>query len=186
MLSFETPRLLLREIAEADIPAIHELHSLPETDQYNTMGIPVALQVTRDLVYAWLQMQAATPRTSYIFAVVLKETQQLAGLFGMTLSVPKKKSAEVWYKLHKDHWRRGFASESLECMLQFAFETLALHRIVAGCAVENIASIRVMEKAGMLREGHCRKALPIRGQWVDNYEYALLEEDYFERKSNGS
>lgn len=182
---FETPRLLLREVTEADIPAIHELHSLPETDQYNTMGIPETLRVTHDLVHTWLQMQEATPRTLYVFAIVLKENPQLAGLFGMILSAPKKKSAEVWYKLHKDHWRRGYASEALECMLQFAFETLALHRIEAGCAVENMASIRVLEKAGMLREGHRRKALPIRGQWVDNYEYALLEEDYFAKKSNG-
>lgn len=183
MFSIETPRLLLRDVAIDDVPAIHELHSLPETDQYNTMGIPAHIGITRDLVTNWVTMQQQIPRTNFILAIVQKESLQLAGLFGMILAAPKKQSAEVWYKLHKDHWRKGYTSEALERMLQFAFETLALHRVQAGCATENEGSIHVLEKAGMLREGHCRKVLPIRGQWVDCYEYALLEEDFFARKN---
>jgi len=53
---------------------------------------------------------------------------------------------------------------------------------LAGCATENTASSKVLEKAGFLREALCRKKLPIRGEWVDNYEYAILEEDYFSLK----
>ena len=48
----------------------------------------------------------------------------------------------------------------------------------AGCAVENIASSKVLEKVGMTREGMKRKKLPIRGQWKDNYFYGILEEDF--------
>ena len=47
----------------------------------------------------------------------------------------------------------------------------------AGVATENIQSIRVLEKSGMTREGLRRKVLPIRGEWVDNYEYAIVEDD---------
>jgi [ribosomal protein S5]-alanine N-acetyltransferase len=57
-------------------------------------------------------------------------------------------------------------------------QSLRLHRIEAGCAVENIPSIKVLEKAGMTREGLKRKKLPIRGEWKDNYFYAILEEDF--------
>lgn len=183
MLSFETPRLLLRDVGMTDVPAIHELHTLPETDQYNTMGIPADISVTHDLVATWRTAQVQVPRTSFIMAMILKDRQRFAGLIGMNLAVPKKQSAEVWYKLHKDHWRRGYTSEALERMLQYAFETLALHRVEAGCAIGNAGSISVLEKAGMLREGHRRKVLPIRGEWVDCYEYALLEEDFFARKN---
>ncbi|WP_118973709.1 GNAT family N-acetyltransferase [Taibaiella koreensis] len=184
MFSLETPRLLLRDIAIVDVPAIHALHSLPETDQYNTMGIPAHIGVTNDLVRTWLTTQEAVPRVHFILAVTLKDTGQFAGLFGMILAAPKKQSAEVWYKLHKDRWRSGYTSEALDRILQFAFEVLALHRVEAGCAVDNAGSIRVLEKAGMLREGHRRNVLPIRGQWVDCYEYAILEEDYFARKKS--
>ncbi len=46
-------------------------------------------------------------------------------------------------------------------VLDFCFNDLKLHRIEAGCAVENIASYKVMEKVGMQKEGRCRKVLPL-------------------------
>jgi len=52
-----------------------------------------------------------------------------------------------------------------------------LHRIEAGVATQNLNSIKLLEKVGMTREGMYRKILPIRGEWVDNYSYAILEED---------
>jgi [ribosomal protein S5]-alanine N-acetyltransferase len=57
---------------------------------------------------------------------------------------------------------------------------LKLHRIEAGCAVENVASVSVLEKVGMTREGMKRKKLPIRGEWKDNYFFGMLEEDFQE------
>ncbi len=62
--------------------------------------------------------------------------------------------------------------------MNFGFNDLKLHRIEAGCAVENIASSKVLEKVGMTKEGIKRKILPIRGEWKDNYFYAILEEDF--------
>ena len=61
--------------------------------------------------------------------------------------------------------------------LDYGFETLKLHRIEAGTAVGNDRSIRVLERIGMKREGIRRKILPIRGEWVDNYHYAILDDD---------
>ncbi len=52
-----------------------------------------------------------------------------------------------------------------------------LHKVEAGVAIGNIKSIRVLEKTGMTREGLRRKILPIRGEWVDNYHYAIVESD---------
>jgi ribosomal-protein-alanine N-acetyltransferase len=55
---------------------------------------------------------------------------------------------------------------------------LKLHRIEAGCAVGNFASIRVLEKVGMTNEGRKREILPIRGKWIDNYFYSILENEF--------
>jgi ribosomal-protein-alanine N-acetyltransferase len=62
--------------------------------------------------------------------------------------------------------------------LEFGFIDLKLHRIEAGCAVENIASTKTLEKVGFVREGMKRKKLPIRGEWKDNYVYGILEEEF--------
>lgn len=56
-------------------------------------------------------------------------------------------------------------------------EKLKLHRIEAGCAVGNIASIKVLEKAGMIREGRLRQVLPLKSGWSDNFQYSILETD---------
>jgi ribosomal-protein-alanine N-acetyltransferase len=57
----------------------------------------------------------------------------------------------VWYKLHSDHWGEGYATEALNLVLDFGFNNLELHRIQSGCAVDNIGSIKVLEKVGMIR-----------------------------------
>ena len=62
-------------------------------------------------------------------------------------------------------------------MLNFGFNTLKLHRIEAGCAAENISSIKVLEKSGMLREGRLRQILPLKTGWSDNFQYSILETD---------
>jgi [ribosomal protein S5]-alanine N-acetyltransferase len=173
----KTDRLLLKEIELSDLNNIHELHSLPETDEFNTMGIPADIGVTERLVADWLGMQELEPRTRYTFKIELNNT--FIGLIGLkNLGTPNYRSGEVWYKLHKDFWGNGYATEAVIRILEFCFTDLNLHRIEAGCAVGNLGSIRVLEKAGMIREGHTRKKLPIRGEWVDNYCYAILEEDF--------
>ena len=67
--------------------------------------------------------------------------------------------------------------ESLKAIISFGFETLKLHRIEAGCAVDNIGSFKVLEKAGMIREGRLRQVLPLKTGWSDNFEYSILETD---------
>jgi hypothetical protein len=46
------------------------------------------------------------------------------------------------------------------------------------CAIENIGSFKVLEKAGMIREGHSRQLIPLKTGWSDCYEYAILAVDY--------
>lgn len=173
-----TPRLTLREISMNDLEVIHALNSLPETDEYNTLGVPENIQVTEAILVDWLAENTKQPRNGYILAVVHTETNRLIGMIAMTLARPKFKQGEVWYKLYPGEWNKGYATEALKGLLEFGFNTLNLHRIQAGCAVENTASAKVLEKVGMLLEGRKRKVLPIRGEWVDNFFYGILEEDW--------
>lgn len=178
MLLLETERLIIRDLQDGDLDAMHELNSLPETDEYNTLGIPESVEVTRAIMENRIAKNKELPRICYVMSLFLKDTDAFIGMIGLNLAEAQKSRAEVWYKLHKDHWRKGYATEAVRRMLQFAFDELGLHRVEAGCAIENIGSIKVLEKAGMQREGRCRKILPIRGEWVDNYMYAILEEDF--------
>lgn len=177
-LELTTNRLQLRLIALDDLDDIHHLHSLAEIDQYNTLGIPENKAVTEAIVQQWLDQQQAEPARHFTWKIISKSSQDFVGLTALHLGAERFRLGMVWYKLLPQFWRQGLATEALKAVLKFSFETLRLHRIEAGCATENIASARVLEKVGMQREGSKRKVLPIRSQWVDNYEYAILEDEW--------
>ena len=100
------------------------------------------------------------------------------GLAGINIGNPGYRKAEIWYKLHFSVWKKGYATELTKELLRFGFKDLSLHRIEAGFAVDNTASVKVLEKWGFIRKGRTRKLLPIRGEWADNFAYAILEEDF--------
>ncbi|MEK6476661.1 GNAT family N-acetyltransferase [Catalinimonas sp. 4WD22] len=175
-----TSRLSLKKPLWEDILSIHQLHSLAETNQYNTLGIPKNIGETEKIVKEWIQAYEQEIVSYYTFAIRERNvhTSEFVGLIALKLGSPKYKIAEAWYKLLPRHWGKGYATEALLALIDFGFKELKLHRIEAGCAVDNLASLRVLEKAGMQREGRKRKILPLKSGWSDNYEYAILEEDY--------
>lgn len=176
-MNLQTQRLHLRPISHQDLQAVHELHSLPEVDEFNTLGIPETIEETKSIVDQWILSSEEQPTRRFTFAVELKESNQFIGLIGINLGKEKYRNAEVWFKLHPNFWNRGFATEALKRLLTFGFEDLKLHRIEAGCAVGNLGSVSVLEKAGMKREAHTRELLPLKSGWSDNYGYAILEGD---------
>lgn len=172
-----TQRLKLRLITDADLEFVHQLHSLPETDEFNTMGIPADIDETKGILDGWMQEYTAVPTQAYTFIIEVKETQKSIGLIAIRKGKPKYNIAEVWYKLHVAEWGKGYATEALKTLIDWGFSNLQLHRIEAGCAAENIGSVKVLEKAGMEREGTRRKTLPLKTGWADNYIYGILSED---------
>lgn len=172
-----TKRLELRPIEFRDLDTIHALHSLAETDEYNTLGIPDNIETTQSIIEPWIADNNRIEVRNYTLAIELKSEREFIGLFGLKLDHQKYNRAEVWYKVHPDYWNKGYATEALKAVLQFGFDTLGVHRIEAGCAVDNIGSVKVLEKAGMTREGRGRKILPLKSGWSDNFQYSILDTD---------
>lgn len=172
-----TDRLILKFLVMNDLEAVHALHSLPETDRYNTLGIPANVEETKTIIETWAADNLKKDNKNFTFTIEEKESKKFIGLIALKLANKKFQSGEVWYKLNSNFWGNGYATESLNGILRFGFEQLKLHRIEAGCAVENIASIKVLEKVGMTKEGRKRKVLPLKSGWSDNFEYAILETD---------
>jgi len=160
-----------------DFPMIHKLHSVPEVAEFNTIGIPRNECETKDLLIPFLNDQHKYPRSVYCWKIVLKEKEVFTGIAGMFMSNDKFRLGEFYYKFFPVYWNKGFATETACALIQTGFDKMNLHKIEAGVATENLASIRVLEKCGMFREGLRRKILPINGQWKDNYHYAIVEDD---------
>jgi len=178
--AIKTKRIALRLIDLGDIEKIHQLHSLPEVDRYNTLGIPESIEQTIQIVQQLITANLNGEKFS--FTANLNTTNTFVGIVGISLGKPKYKSAEIWFKYLPEQWGKGIATEVLLELIDYCFVHLKLHRIEAGCAINNIGSINVLEKAGMVLEGHRRKTLPLKEGWSDNYEYAILKEDWLKNK----
>ena len=76
----------------------------------------------------------------------------------------------------------GFMTEAIKLILRFAFTDLKLHRIEANVQPENLASIAVLQKNNFTKEGFSRKYLKIGGRWRDHERWAIIKEDWRERK----
>lgn len=113
--------------------------------------------------------------TDYAFAVF--EGDEPLGT--MSLHTPRvERLGELGYWIRSDRTGRGYATESGEAMLPFAFDRVGLYRVELRAGVENRASQRVAEKLGFVREGTLRRGCPSGGEGgYDCYLYGLLAED---------
>lgn len=172
-------RLSLSEISWNDLDDIHKIHSVPEVDEFNTLGIPKDLNETKTIIKPDIEDQLKVKRSRFCWKIQLMDTNEFVGLAGMFLSNDRFKMAEFYYKFFPKYWNRGYATETARVLIEFGFNKYDLHRIEAGVATGNIASIQVLEKAGMICEGVRKKILPIRGEWKDNFHFAMVEDDFF-------
>lgn len=178
MIFLRTSRLKLRFIQEIDLFHIHAMNLYPEVNAFNTKPKPVNYDETAAIHKELIEEARQEEVKRYTFSILIKPEMEFSGLIALNLGADRYKRAEVWYRLHPRFWGFGYATEALKAVIAFGFNHLNLHRIEAGCAVENIASVRVLEKAGMVREGRKRQALPLPSGWSDNYEYAILASEH--------
>ena len=75
------------------------------------------------------------------------------------------------------HNGRGIMTEAVRLVVSYAFHDLKLHRIEAGVMPHNVASIKVLEKAGFHQEGISRKNVKINGEWQDHVLLAIINDE---------
>lgn len=116
--------------------------------------------------------------TAYAFFLFDRKTDDLLG--GITLSNLRRgvtQSGTIGYWMGKPYARRGHMNEAVHLVLDFAFETLGLHRVEAACLVHNEASRRLLIKVGFTEEGLARRYLCIDGKWQDHRTFGILRTD---------
>jgi [ribosomal protein S5]-alanine N-acetyltransferase len=87
-------------------------------------------------------------------------------------------NAHVGYWIDREHQRRGLVSEGVIGAFAFAFGVAKLHRLQIAIMPANVASLRVMEKVGVRKEGFAERYLRIAGRWEDHVIFAVTIEDW--------
>ncbi len=178
--NFSSKNISFFALKEEHIPFIYALHALTAVAQYNTIGVPKDINTTAAILAKKLKAEEEND----LGWVLYNSEQNFIGEAGISLAPQRFQKAEISYSLHPDQWNKGLGTEVAKQLLCFCFNDLGLHRVEAGVAVNNFASIRVLEKVGMRREGTHRKILPLSSGWSDNYAYAILKEEWTALKRN--
>ena len=188
MVELVTERLRLRELETGDTRAVYELYRLPETSRFESWDAFETESRARELVGFWRLQQRQSPRYQYTLGVTLKDDSRFIGLCSLECGIGTEtddpRVGYVAYRYFPDRWGKGYATEALKALVRWGFATVNLHRIHSGCVAENVASARVLEKAGLRYEGTFRGAIPIDDEWHDYWTYGLLEKDYRDEIQN--
>jgi ribosomal-protein-alanine N-acetyltransferase len=91
-------------------------------------------------------------------------------------------NAYLGYFIGAEFGGKGFMTEAIELILRYAFKNLKLHRIEANVQPVNLASIAVLKKNGFTKEGFSRRYLKIGKKWRDHERWAIIAEDWLQRK----
>lgn len=170
----------LRTLVEADAPSLAVL--LAENkyfwSTYEPLHHPNFYTVETQRKKIMESLYLLEEKREFSFGIFVKGTNRLIGHISLyAVKQLPYSSAFIGYSMDQHFAGKGIATEATKAVVRFAFEQVGVHRVEAYVAPANTASIRVLEKAGFVKEGLLRKLLFINGQWVDHYMYALLVED---------
>ena len=140
----ETKRLLIRKMVECDLDDIYAMRSDADVMRY------IREPQERKEALRWIKLVNSKWDTDSvgICAVSAKETGQFIGWCGLWV-LQETDEIEIGYAVAKPHWRKGYAFEAAEGVLEYGFKQLGLPKIVACANPNNRGSRRVMEKLGM-------------------------------------
>ncbi len=144
----ETERLVLRRLTMADLDPLARLYADPELRRYFPDGTRTYEETREEL--AWI-IDVYYGRYGYgLWATILRETGDFIGRCGLLpWDIEGRTEVEVAYLLDKRHWGRGLATEAARAIVDHAFATLPVDRLICMTDPENTASRNVATKVGM-------------------------------------
>jgi [ribosomal protein S5]-alanine N-acetyltransferase len=177
----ETARLHLRPLEMADAPAMLAYGSDPEIAR---MGMwPPLANLAESEADIQSVLEGYQAGEQWTWAIEERGGATMIGRCDLLKYRRLHRNAEVGYTLARQVWGKGYATEALHALVQFAFSDLQLHRLEALVLDFNHASIRVLEKVGMQREGVKHEAYFADDHFVDLFCYGLLAQDYHGAKT---
>ena len=172
----ESERLILRRLAYSDLAPFLAYRNDPEVARYQDWESYTEREAL-DFIREMSSSEPGTPGEWFQFAIELKETSTLLGDCALKVEEDGRQ-AEVGFTLSREHQGKGYASEAISCLLDYAFGVLGLHRIVAITDQENKSSFALLERLGMRREGHFIQNVWFKGRWANEYLYAMLADEW--------
>ena len=170
--TIELARIRLRRPAPADAEAIFEYGSDPEVARY--VDWPVRTSI--DQLVESLRGRGARWESGAEYYWVITLPPEDRPIDGISCRIVED-SAEVGFLLNRRYWGNGLATDAARAIVEWALSIPSIRRVWATCDTENLASARVLEKAGLARESTLRSSIvrpSISSQPRDAFMYSCV------------
>ena len=176
----ETSRLRLRRLKDSDMTLFMSYRNDPMVAKYQSWE-SISETEAQKFIQEQKEIQAGAPGKGIQIAIELKATGELIGDCYFMIHALDYRQAEIGFTLSRKYQGYGYATEAVSSFLDYAFHTFDLHRVIAITDCENRASVALLERLGMRREGHFIQNTWFKGKWGDEYLYAILEEEWLSK-----
>jgi len=178
----ESERLILRRFEDSDLTPFVAYRNDPEVAKYQSWD-SCDEREARAFIREGKSARPGVTGEWFQFAIESKETGALIGDCALRVDEHEPYRAEIGFTLAREHQGRGFASEAVSRLLDYAFGSLGLHRVVAIADCRNTPSVALLERVGMRREGHFLENVWFKGGWADEYLYAVLKDEWLRKRA---
>lgn len=167
-----TERLVLGSLTPNDVDEVYFLRS----DEVVLRYIDRPRAKSKDEAAQWiaLNLDRQSNNELILWSICIKDQPKLIGTIGYFNLQTEHCRAEIGYVMYPQYHRQGIMNEALREVLKYGLETMNLHSIEANVNPLNIASMKLLEKNGFVREGYFRENFYFNGKFLDSAVYSLV------------
>ena len=181
-----SPRLSLRPLSAADTTALLAYRSRADVCRYVPFTPMDTAIIAERLGTAWARTSLNDEGQNLTLGVEVTDTGELAGDVVLMWHSREHRGGKIGYVLNPESSGHGYATEAVRRLLGLAFDDLGLHRVIARVDARNEASARLARRLGMRQEAYLVRNEWFKGEWTDELDFALLEEEWVTSQQNGS
>jgi RimJ/RimL family protein N-acetyltransferase len=168
-------KVVLRDLRPSDATSLFTLLTTDEVARFISPPPSTVEGFERFIAWAHRQRNAGAYAC---FAVTLPDNDTAIGIFQLRELEPGFGTAEWGFAIGSGFWGSGAFTQGAELLLQFAFDTVGVHRLEARAAVKNGRGNGALQKIGAVQEGVLRKSFLRNGQYLDQVLYAIVDDDW--------
>lgn len=172
----ESERLQFRKLTPEDAPEILLLRGNSETMKY--IPRPLIIDIEGALAHIKMINDKIDENIDINWAVTEKGSDKCIGIMGFYRTQPEHFRTELGYMITPEHWGKGYVTEAVTVLLDFAFNSLQFHSIEAVIDSRHIASERVLQKVGFVKEAHFKENFYYNNEFTDTVIYGLLKRNF--------
>lgn len=170
-----TKRLYLRKMKVSDASSLFSIWSDPDVTKFMNVSSFTHENQAKEMIEL---LDGLTHANEAIrFSIIELESTQIIGSCGYNSLDFENAKAEIGYDLAKAFWGKGYATEAVDSLVEYAFTALDFNRIEAKVHPDNMNSIKILQKLNFTFEGTLRQTERLNGEFYDLEVYSKLRTD---------